>query len=340
VHLPSKTDDLIVALRSSLCPAFDNPTNDLASETADILCEASTGGRYIGRTLYTQGGLSRLKFQPKLILLASTSQLVQRIDLGSRAIALEVHPTPHLPDDVIEREVEFIIAGVLTKLLDGAVMELRNRNRDYPDVHGRLNRFERNARRRAEAFGWDDAEIAALLRRSQRDLQADIAENDIVPGVMVPLLLQKFKVQDEGSILGETKPLTTTATDLWTEAVNDSPALRLRDSGFPTNPPALARRLRDLVDQFAAVGIRITFPPRSSQMRRILISREQPAGASAHPPGPNQATEPPARCPTCSGEAWWCAEETQGEWRCQPCVEMPMVVHYLRQWTGPRSTRH
>jgi hypothetical protein len=336
MHMPTKIDDLVVALRSSSCPAFDNQTDAMTTEMEDILCEAITGGRYVGRTLYTQGDLSRLKFQPKLIVLTSTNQLIRRVDLGTRGIVLDVQPMPHLADDVIDREAEFICAGVVTKLLDAAVMELRNRNRDYPGVDGRLNRFERNARARAEAFGWNDAEIAALLKRTQRDLQADITENDILVSVMVPYL-RKWLSERDGALIEAGKPIATTAGELWRDVVDGSPALRSRDSRFPTEPSIFRRRLGERVDAFAAAGIRIEFGQRTSTVRPILISWQRPAGASARPP---PSEEPPARCPVCAGEAWWRADETNGEWRCQACVEMPMVVHNLRQWTRPGPTRH
>jgi hypothetical protein len=337
MHLPTKIDDLIVALRSSSCPAFDNRTDAMMAETEDILCEAITGGRYVGRTLYKQGDLTRLKFQPKLILLASISQLIRRVDLGTRAIELNVRPMPHLPDDVIDREMEFICAGVVTKLLDAAVIELRNRNRVYPGVDGRLNRFERNARARAEAFGWDDADIAALFKRAQRELQADISENDIVVGALVPYLLEKLNEHGGGGLIDTGTPIVTTAGELWRDVVDSSPALRSRDSGFPTDPSIFRRRVADRVDAFAAAGIRIAFGQRTSAIRPILISREHPAGASARPHPP---PESPARCPICAGKAWWGSDETNGEWCCQTCVEMPMVVHNLRQWPEPGPTRH
>jgi hypothetical protein len=339
-HLPTKVDDLIVALRSSSCPTFDNRTDAMMAETEDILCEAITGGRYIRRTLYTQGNLSRLKFQPKLIVLASTNQLIRRVDLGTRSIVLNVRPMPHLPDDVIDREAQFICAGLVTNLLDAAVMELRNRNREYPGVDGRLNRFERNARARAEAFGWDDAEIAALFKRAQHELQADISENDIIVSVMVPYLRRRLKEHESGALMGAA-PMMTTAGELWREAVDSSPALRSRDSGFPTDPSIFRRRLNDRVEAFAAAGIRIEFGQRTSATRPILISWERPAGASARPPADlNPSPDPPAQCPICGGKAWWCADETNGEWRCQACVEMPMVVHNLHQRSETEPTRH
>jgi len=246
----------------------------------------------------------------------------------------------HLPDDVIDREMEFIGAGVVTKLLDAAVMELRNRNRVYPGVDGRLNRFERNARARAEAFGWDDAEVAALFKRTQRDLQADISEDDIVVGALVPHLREKLRQHDGGALIEAGTPMVTTAGELWRDVVDSSPALRSRDSGFPTDPSIFRRRLADRVDAFAAAGIRIAFGQRTSAIRPILISREPPAGASVRPSHPPASSEPPARCPICTGAAWWRADETNGEWCCQTCVEMPMVVHNLHQRSGTGPTRH
>jgi hypothetical protein len=173
-----KIDDLIIAGRNGWVIALDN-LSWMTAELSDLLCMMATGISSGTRAHYTNDEEHIVTVQRPVIFNGISDNLIERADLASRTIKLELPKLdPKLRRSEAELDDEFakIWPGVFGALLDGLVAGLRDGPGIRVDYPARMMDFERFAEAGCRGMGfhkWEFVNAYAVNRGASMEASAE-----------------------------------------------------------------------------------------------------------------------------------------------------------------------
>jgi hypothetical protein len=244
-----KVEDLLIAARNGWTVGLDN-VSWLTVEMSDVLCMISTGISSGTRAHYTNDEEHVYTVQRPVLFNGIPSELIERSDLASRTIKLQIPPIIERRTEAeIEEEFVRIWPGVFGALCDGLVAGLRGWQAiDVKDQLGqkpaRLIDFERFAEAGCRALGFREWEfVRAYSANRHQSLLVSVEGSAVGRAVMGFMNTKSGKAE---GFEGQMSTLLTT--------------LSAYDKGgpsrdWPRDPTRLSSALDRLAEPLAAVGI-------------------------------------------------------------------------------------
>src|SRR5437660_99006 len=235
----------MIAANNGYLLAFDN-LSSLPIWLSDTLCRLASGGSFAVRQLYSDD--EEVLFEAaRPILLNGIEEVVSRPDLGDRAIFLTLAPigeAQRRPESELWREFEIARPRILGALLDAVVHGLRTLGRVHLDRLPRMADFALWAAA-CETALWPPGTFARAYAANRRAAIEGIIDADPVAARVC-------------EIMAERSSWTGSAADLLRASAGRGGEGSSTDrTGWPSNPRALAGRLRRAQTPLRAVGIEI-----------------------------------------------------------------------------------
>jgi hypothetical protein len=248
---PRNVEDWAVAASSSYVVALDN-LSTIPPWLSDALCRAATGEGVLRRALYTDAGVSVLRFRRCVVLTAIDAGALAG-DLADRLVAIEldrIDPARRRTDHDLAAAYDRCHARILGALLDlaAAILEAIDVVR-VPDPP-RMADFARVLAAVDEVTGWRSL---GTYRAVAADLDRDVVDSDPVADAIRRL------VEGDGRWTG-------TASELLAAITPDSPPRR-----WPSAPHVLSGQLRRLAPALRRTGIDVEFA--HGGRRRLIYLR-------------------------------------------------------------------
>jgi hypothetical protein len=261
-----KIEDLLIAARNGWTVGLDN-VSWLTVEMSDVLCMIATGISTGTRAHYTNDEEHVYTVERPVLFNGIPSELIQRNDLASRTIKLQILPiSDRRTEAELEEEFAKIWPSVFGALLDGLVGALRNHHSIRVVKPARLIDFERFAEAGCRAIGFRDWEfVETYAANRQRSLIVSL-EGSVVGRAVLAFMKSKA---------GHERGFTGKMSDLLDK-------LSIYDTGsrgWPPDATRLSTALDRIVQPLAAVGIRCLLrqdrrAEGGSQQDVILTSRK------------------------------------------------------------------
>jgi len=236
--------DLVIAANNSHLLAFDN-LSGLSHALSDAFCRLATGASFGLRQLYTDA--DEVLFQAaRPILFNGIEDVISRPDLGDRAIFLTLPPIADCerrPERPFWQDFEIARPRILGSLLDAVSIGLRK----LPDIHlGQLPRMADFAlwATACETAFWPADTFARAYRANRRAAIEDLIDVDPVAA----------RVRD---IMANRQTWTGSASELLRAGADAT--FSGTSAGWPSNPRALAGRLRRAQTFLRMMGIEMSF---------------------------------------------------------------------------------
>jgi hypothetical protein len=211
-----KIEDLLIAARNGWTVGLDN-VSWLTAEVSDVLCMISTGISSGTRAHYTNDEEHVYTVQRPVLFNGIPSELIERSDLASRTIKLQIPPiSVRRTEAELEEEFVRVWPGVFGALLDGLVVALRDHHSIQVAKPARLMDFERLAEAGCRAMGFGEWEfVKAYAANRKHSLIISLEGSAVGRAVLafmntkigkakgfegqMSVLLQKLSVYDGGS---------------------------------------------------------------------------------------------------------------------------------------------
>ncbi|WP_432354603.1 hypothetical protein [Sporosarcina sp. A2] len=274
--MPNSMQDLALSLANNYMPSFDN-LDGLSAEKSDLLCIASTGGRFSKRTLFTDDDETLLDLR-RCVGLTGINVVVTRADLIDRSIIIELDRIPE-EERKEEREVWEAFEKDRASIVGGALKALSKAMATFPDVKldklPRMADFTRWGYAIAEALGYEGEQFlqAYLQNRNQSNEEA-ISSHPVAATVVALMKYNEYWSGSVANLLGELERVA------YQEKVNTNVKT------FPKAAHILSRRLKEVKSNLEDVGI--TFDIRhAGDSKKISI---QKTGNGVIPIRPQQET--------------------------------------------------
>jgi len=278
---PRDERDLIIAANNGHVVAFDN-LSGLRDWQSDGLARLSTGAGFGTRELYTDAE-ETLFWAAKPVILNGITDLAVRSDLLDRSLLVTL---PRIPEDRRQTEARFwatfqaAAPAILAALLDAVAAALGGHRMVMLKRLPRMADFAVWVIAAEPAIGWPDGSFLASYTRNR----ASAHELALESASIVPPLLH-LPTEWEG-----------TAGELLELLVGIAGERVAKREDWPANPRALSGQLRRLAPDLRAIGVEVTFAPRTGQRRVITIKRaeqtaERPSDASQQSPGHDSEPE-------------------------------------------------
>src|SRR5262245_6099946 len=250
--------ELMIAASNGYLLAFDN-VSGLRIWLSDALCRLASGGGFAVRQLYTDD--DEVLFQAaRPILLNGIEEVISRADLGDRAIFLTLAPIDEAQrrsENELWRDFEVARPRTLGALLDAAVHGRRSLGRVRLDRLPRMADFALWAAA-CETALWPAGTFARAYEANRRTAIEGMVDADSVAACV-------------REIMAERSSWTGSAADLLRASPGRGGAGSSTDrTGWPSNPRALAGRLRRVQTPLRAVGIEIGFRREGRAGTRII----------------------------------------------------------------------
>jgi hypothetical protein len=254
--LPREQRDLMIAANNGHVLAFDN-LSGLPTWLSDALCRLASGGSFALRQLFTDED-EILFHATRPAILNGIEDIVCRPDLADRSVFLMLDPISddrRRPEKALWREFETARPGILGALLDGVVHGLQR----LP--HIRLEKLPRMADfvlwgTACETAFWPPGTFLRAYNANRRAAIEGVIELDPVANFV-------------REIMAERSTWVGRASDLLQARVGEKNAPS-RTAAWPTNPRALAARLRRCQTFLRTAGIEIVFSREGRMGSRII----------------------------------------------------------------------
>jgi hypothetical protein len=193
-----KIDDLLIAARNGWVICLDN-MSWMTVEWSDNLCMISTGISTGTRKHYTNDEEHVFTVQRPLIFNGISDNLIERGDLASRTIKLQIpRLTARRTDAELDEEFESIWPSVFGALLDGLVGGLRDGPGIRVDKPARLMDFERFAEAGCRAMGFDKWEFVKAYAANRECSMVASAEASAVGRAILAFMKNYLPKHPEG----------------------------------------------------------------------------------------------------------------------------------------------
>jgi hypothetical protein len=274
---PREERELFVSARNSHMLAFDNLSH-MPPWISDALCRLASGGSFAVRRLYTDED-EVLFSAARPVVLNGIEEVITRPDLADRAIFLTLDPISEQqrrPEQDLWREFELKRPSILGAMLDIATHGLRT----FSDVQ--VKRWPRMADFAQWGCACEGAFVTpgAFLRAYSENRSA--VRDGVLDADPVAVRVRE--------IMARCSTWSGSASDLMRAGapLPGFPGSNASNGGWPTNPRALAGRLRRAQTFLRTQGIEIDFSREGRSGTRTIRIRSSPryAGSSASSEGP------------------------------------------------------
>jgi hypothetical protein len=238
-------EDLLIAAKNNWALGLDN-LSAVWAMLADALCTLSTGIATGGRKLYTDDEESAFEVQRPVLLNGIPAELVERSDLASRTIKMDIVPIrkeDRIGDAELNQIFEEVWPEVLGALLDGLVGAMRGWRDIRVAEPARLMDFEKWAEAGCRAMGFREWEFVDRYRENRDAAMAAAAEAHPIGRAVLKLM--GIKKHREGGWRGSMSSLYE-ALDLWREG-----------KYWPSDPTRLASAMRRVAKPLEVVGLEV-----------------------------------------------------------------------------------
>ena len=286
--LSREKEDFFIAANNNHLLAFEN-ISFIPTWTSELMCQLSTGGGHSRREPYTAMRETTFDAQKPQVL-NGIEDFVIRGDLADRAMPLvlqTIDESKRRPERMFWAEFESAAPHILGALLDALANGLRHLPTTDLKVLPRMADFAIWATACETGAPWVEGRTFAQAYAENREhATAVVLEDDTVAQA-----LQKF-MEARVSWQGRPAALLKELTDEWNGQVPDK---------WPTAANKLSNRLRRIMPQLAAVGLRVTIGKSSDRSHYTIITiekvgpnwgwgrvsaRTQSSCSGTHPPNP------------------------------------------------------
>jgi hypothetical protein len=261
--IPNTEDNLLIAAINSWCLSFDNMSG-ISARMSDAFCKLLTGGGLRTRRFYTNREEIILKVK-RPVILNGIDSLLQRGDLASRAILLEL---PRIPDESrrteedLWREFKTVSPGILGALFTALSVALANIHKVNLDRPPRMADFATWVVAAEPALPWEPGTFLEAYEQNREGVVETSLEAD-------PVAMAVIELMTRGS---------------WVRDTWEGPAARLLETlksvagentgrGWPTEPNVLTRQLNRSAPFLAKKGIEVDTKRFTSTGRKIIITK-------------------------------------------------------------------
>jgi hypothetical protein len=291
---PRDERDLAIAAHNSHVTAWDN-VSFIRPDMSDSLCRLAYGVGFATRTLYTNDEETIISGAHPILLNGIPQDVVERPDLGERAISIHLPPMPEgkrKTEEDLDREFQRVWPGVLGALLDAVVAALGNlHGTSVPDLP-RMADFARWVVAAEVVLPWAQGTFLAAYSQNRAAAERDAIEASPI-GQYVVELVDQYK----NSWVGTAKDLLLNMENRASDTEKRSPAwpksARGMRAALDRIKPALRRAERIVVEQ-TSIG-----RGRDHRSGIVLRRLDGAEGASEQPPKvPPTHPNPPRPTPT------------------------------------------
>lgn len=244
--LPNSKRDLAITLYNNYLSNFDNMDN-LSKDKSNLLCQASTGGAFSTRALYTNTEETILELK-RCIIMNGINLVISEPDLIDRAIIFELERIGegnYIEDSVLwdnfKKDKPAILGGMFNALAEA--------RRIYPEVEiDRLSRM-------ADFTKWGYAVIEGMGKNGQKFLNAyfrnkgksnqEILKSNPLAAAVVTMM--RDKVEKKGLFSEMLRDL---------EKVASRHSINMLSNLWPASASALSRRLKEIKSNLEDAGIK------------------------------------------------------------------------------------
>ncbi len=256
----NRVEDAIPLLSQSWVFANDN-ISKIDNELSDFFCIVATGAESSRRTLYTNGDITVFKLKNP-VFLNGVNVEAYRSDLMSRMLLFKTEAFStgtRGSTNVIQNKFQELKPALLGALFDTLSQAIRIKNELSLKTEFRMADFSLWGAACAEVLGYGAKNFEQAIQTAMKHSAYD-AVYSLSAGRSILELLEK-----DGTFEGTATDLLRKLKDIdsnfdWHEDVAKSPA-------------SLGKKLRELENSFAELGISIDYGQRSGVERTIVIKR-------------------------------------------------------------------
>jgi len=262
---PRDVRDVMIAARNGWMLAFDN-LSYLPSWLSDALCRLATGGGLSTRELYTDAD-ETIFFAQRPILLNGIEEVVTRPDLMDRALIQHlpaIDPSKRRAEKEFWRDFEAVRSQILGALCDAVSMALRMQSSVQLQALPRLADFAQWVCAAEPALGWPSGTFIQDYTTNGATAHALALEASLVAQPVLDLA-------QTGDQEGTASELLAKLNELVPEQVR-------RQKTWPGSPQALSNALRRLAPPLMVEGVEVSWLPRTSGRRVIMIRKVTVSG--------------------------------------------------------------
>ena len=271
-NLPSSERDVAIAATNSWLQSHDNAST-ITDPISDVICKLVSGGGFVTRALYTDGGEAVFNFQRPIITNGITG-FVQRPDLCDRTIFIRTVPIPageRRPEFILQAEWEAVRPRVLGALYDAVSCALKNLHTTKIDACPRMADFVHWVVAAEEALPWAPGEFLAQYEQNRLSAIDDAIEADPIASAVMKL------VQTEGNWSG-------TATELMQRLTLISPEEVKCSTRWPKQANTLSSKLKRCMTFLRERSVEIEFSKSGQRIITITSAFQKPVFAAAMNP--------------------------------------------------------
>jgi hypothetical protein len=249
--------DLFIAANNGHVLTFDN-ISGLPTWISDTLCRLATGGGFATRQLYSDQD-EVLFDAARPIILNGIEDIVQRPDLADRGLFLTLEPIPEdrrRPEAELWAAFEVSSPRILGVLLDAVVEGLKRLPTTTLPKLPRMADFALWATACEEAL-WPAGTFWTAYSTNRDEAVEDVLDADPVASAI-------------RALMGIRPEWMGTATDLLRELNGMTGQQVCKSKDWPSNPRALAGRVRRGATFLRKVGIDIRFGRRGKARNRMI----------------------------------------------------------------------
>lgn len=246
VALGENRKEMAIILATRLLTCFDN-LGSIRAETANLLCQAVTGGVYTTRELYTTKDEATIRFRSNLIV-NGIDLFSRQPDLMERCLLLEM-PRIDREKRKTLRQIDAVFRECLPSIL-GGVFDAISKALAMPDIAdnelGRMADFEGWAIKFAVAMGIDEPEIRRILKNNRGRVVEAISLGDVTIWAIKDVMTGKAKLEsgyEEFFSICRNRVMEKGAA--------------LEKDAFPKSASAFSRRIGMLADNLAQLGLTV-----------------------------------------------------------------------------------
>lgn len=257
--VPKDEKDLAIIATNYAIVMLDN-LSYISAQTSDTLCKLSTGAAFVTRALWTDSGMSIIRYNRPFVI-NGIGDIATRGDLIDRGILIELEPIKNRKrEKKYWEELYALRPRILGLLYSGVSAAIRTAHTIPEDDLPRMADFARWGMAAGDALGWKPEVFLDAYR-------SNIANAAVLPLEHTPVgpVIRAF-AEANNSWRGS----ATELLDTLNRAVEFADVAR-RAKGWPANPSSLSNALSRLAPALAVVGVAVDFGRENGENRNRYV---------------------------------------------------------------------
>jgi hypothetical protein len=240
--MPTNERELMITLKNCHLLSFDN-LSGISGSMSDALCRVATGSGFKARSLFTDADQIVFKGS-RPVMLNGINNIVQRGDLASRSLVVNLPPIPAYKrsrKQKLMEEFESRLPSILGGLCDVLSEALRNRHKVQLQEMPRMADFVHWVISAEPALPWNEGAFLKAFDKMQVEASDNVLDSDVFASAILTFMcsrdgwegkpsellkeLNKDEIVDESS-RKQWKGWPKSASQVWNKIVRVGPALR------------------------------------------------------------------------------------------------------------------